>query len=81
MTPEQWEDDYRRVFEEDFKRRSYEEEDAKDFAEAEDSGFDGALCPHCGSAFTVRIDIITSDPDIWHCECASCGDWFEAVSA
>ena len=80
MTPEQWEADYQRVFEEDLKRRMYAEEDAKHFAEAEDSGWDGDICPHCGSGFTVRIDIITTDPDVWHSECAGCGEFFEVLN-
>ena len=75
-TDQQWEDAYwasvdREMMEEAYKRET------SDYG---DSGFDGdACCPHCGSAFTVRIDLIGSDPDIWHNECAKCESSFDVV--
>lgn len=41
---------------------------------------DGDPCPYCQSTNTERIDTInSSDPTIWHCECANCGAGFEVV--
>lgn len=50
---------------------------------AEDAGepaYDGDPCPQCGSQNTERIDVISSDPDVWHCECGGCGAGFEVIS-
>lgn len=41
--------------------------------------FDGDPCPHCGSAKTIRIDVIAHDPTVWHCECCACDDGFEVL--
>lgn len=41
--------------------------------------FDGDECPHCHSVETIRIDVISDCPDIWHCECTDCEQGFEVI--
>lgn len=41
--------------------------------------FDGGECPHCRSAYTMRIDTILDDPVVWACECFTCGKSFEMM--
>lgn len=78
---QKWEDAYWASVDREIAEEHYRQLDKQDMEAAEDSGFDGPLCPHCGSAYTVLIDTICNDPVIWHCECASCEQGFEHINA
>lgn len=61
-----------KVFEEMPDEEPEDEDDWSDY-------FDGDVCPNCGRSETRRIDIITSDPNVWACECFTCGEHFEVI--